>query len=415
MNNQNKIILHCDLNNFFASVECLDHPELDGLPVAVCGSIEDRHGIILAKNEAAKKYGIKTAEVVWQAQMKCKDLILLPPNMDKYIHFSKMARDIYAQYTDLIEPFGIDECWLDVTGSTMLFGSGEEIANKIREHIKRELKLTISVGVSFNKIFAKLGSDIKKPDAVTCIRRENFKDIVWGLNSSELLGVGKATCAQLKKYGINTIGDIARSEQEFITQILGKNGTGLWEFANGKGGAVINHQSDVDIIKSVGNSTTCKNDLVNSDEVWHVIYALAESVAGRLRKHQQLAGGIQISVKDNTLSVKEFQAPLPFYTRYPKDLADEGLRLFKKNYHFGNNVRAVGIKAINLIADNQSVQYSMLYDQQKINEHESLEDKIALLRERYGENSISRASLMIKNKASAKIEQDYTSLPGKMK
>ncbi|MEG0692471.1 MAG: DNA polymerase IV [Oscillospiraceae bacterium] len=392
-----KIILHCDLNNFFASVECRKHPELANSPVAVCGNVKERHGIILAKNEAAKKYGVKTAETIWQAKLKCPDLLLFPPHMEEYVSWSQKVKSIYSQYTDLIEPFGIDECWLDVTGSRLLFGNGEEIANKIRKHIKTELKLTISVGVSFNKVFAKLGSDIKKPDAVTCITRDNFKKIVWELPSCDLLGVGKATCNQLKKYGIHTIGDVANTEKEFIIKILGKNGEQLWHSANGDGDTCVAHQNEFEAIKSIGNFTTCPKDLINEDDVWKVIYRLSETVAARLRKHELLANGIQISVKDNNLLTREFQTSLPVSTRHPKELANVGITLFKKHYHWENHVRALGIKAIYLTDENQSVQCSMFMNQQKINEQEQLEDKVCILRERYGQQSLLRASLMTKS------------------
>lgn len=405
------IILHCDLNNFYASVECREHPELKQYPIAVCGSVEDRHGIVLAKNDLAKKAGVLTAEVIWQAKAKCPNLIIVPPNMDKYISISKKVRKIYSDYTDLIEPFGIDECWLDVSGSTLLFGNGYEIAYKIKERIKAELGLTISVGVSFNKIFAKLGSDMKKPDAITCIDKDNFKTNVWPLSANELLGVGKATYNKLQNYGINTIGEMAGATSEFLKSILGKNGEALWFFANGLSSDKVAHESASEVAKSVGNSTTANKDLTSRDEVWHVMYQLSESVTKRLREQGLLAGGIQISVKDNTLSSSEWQAPLPFYTRYPKDLCDLGISLFEKQYHWQNNVRAIGITAINLVLDNQSVQCSFLYDQEKIIEHEALEEKIAVLRKRYGDLAIQRASLLIKP-PTKKEAYDQSSLPG---
>ncbi len=405
------IILHCDLNNFFASVECLDHPELKNYPIAVCGSVEDRHGIVLAKNMLAKNTGVKTGEAIWQAKAKCPDLVLVPPNIDRYIKFSKEVRDIYSNYTDLIEPFGIDECWLDVSGSTLLYGNGYDIAYKIKEYIKREVGLTVSVGVSFNKIFAKLGSDMKKPDAITCITKENFKETVWPLQACELLGVGKATYNRISKYGINTIGDIANSDISFLTSILGKNGEALWYFANGVGSDKVTNQDKISIMKSIGNSSTCSQDLTTQEEVWRVMFSLAESVTKRLRNHGLLAGGVQISVKDNTLSSREFQAPLPFNTRHPKDLSNVGIYLFEKNYQWQNNVRAIGIKAINLIPDNESIQCSLLHDQTKIIELDALEEKVCSLRERFGNNAILRASLM-GNTKSKQQKFDETSLPG---
>lgn len=407
-----KIILHCDLNNFFASVECFDHPELKAFPVAVCGDPQSRHGIVLAKNDKAKAFGVKTAEVIWQAKAKCPNLMVVPPHMERYIYFSKMAREIYSDYTDLIEPFGIDECWLDVTGSQLLFGNGEDIAIKIKERIKSDLGITASIGVSFNKVFAKLGSDMKKPDAITIIKKENFKEKIWSLNANELIGIGNSTSKKLEKFGIKTIGDLAISDRNFLADILGKNGEAIWCFANGIGGTVIAKQDEINIVKSIGNSTTCAVDLNENDEVWQVFYKLSESISKRLRTQNLISNGIQISIKDNVLATKEFQSQLPFSTRYPKDLATEAMQLFTDNYNWLNPVRAVGIRAINLIPDNSSIQYSLIHKQEKINEHDELEQKVFDLRNRYGENAVQRASLMNINEKFEKVKSDYSTLPG---
>lgn len=389
-----KTILHCDLNNFFASVECLKHPELKGYPVAVCGSIENRHGIILAKNEEAKKYGIKTAEVVWQAKQKCPDLVLLSPHMEEYHYYSCKVFDIYSQYTDLIEAFGIDECWLDVTGSNLLFGDGETIANTLRERIKKELSLTISVGVSFTKIFAKLGSDMKKPDAVTCITKENYQNKVWPLPVNELLGIGKSTMKTLDKFGIRTIGDLAKTDIEFLKKQLGKSGEYFHAAANGYSDDTVSNKDSYEAAKSIGNSTTCKSDLFNNDEAWTVFYSLAESVSARLRRHGFYARGIQITIKDNSLAVKEFQCSLNSPTRHPKELAQTAFALFTKHYDWSKPVRMLGIRTFHFTDDNQSIQYNMFSPPQKTDELEQLEAKIDILREKYGSSSIKRASLM---------------------
>ena len=211
----NRSILHCDMNNFYASVECMLDPSLRKYPVAVCGSVEERHGIVLAKNYAAKAFDVKTGDAVWQAKQKCKDLVIVPPHYEEYIKYSKLARSVYSRFTDQVEPYGMDECWLDISGTEHIYGSPERVANKIRETIKFELGLTISVGVSFNKIFAKLGSDMKKPDAITVIEKDTFRDKIWGLPASDLLGVGRATQRVLDSYCIRTIGDKERQLQYF--------------------------------------------------------------------------------------------------------------------------------------------------------------------------------------------------------
>lgn len=400
-----KAILHCDLNNFFASVECLKHPELKGYPVAVCGSTENRHGIILAKNEEAKKYGIKTAEVVWQAKQKCPDLVLLSPHMEEYHHFSQKVFDIYSLYTDLIEPFGIDECWLDVTGSRLLFGDGEAIANRLREHVKNELKLTISVGVSFTKVFAKLGSDMKKPDAVTCITIENYMSKVWPLPSSDLLGVGKNTAKLLQKFGIHTIGELAQTDISFLTKQLGKSGEYFHAAANGYSDTVVSHKDIREEAKSIGKSTTGRVDLRNNDEVWTMFYGLSESICARLRSHGFYAQGIQITIKDNLLSVKEFQCALVTPTRHPKELAQAAFALFTKHYLWENPIRMLGIRTFNLTSSNQSMQYSLFSLPQKTDELEQLEAKVDCLRAKFGVDSIKRASLMIEDT----VEQEKNS------
>lgn len=389
-----KSILHCDLNNFFASVECLDFPELKNVPMAVCGSVEDRSGIVLAKNELAKKMGVKTAEVIWQAKRKCPDLVCVKPHMSKYIEMSKKVFDIYCEYTDLVEPFGIDECWLDVTGSSLLFGSAEEIAFTIKERIKSELGLTISVGVSFTKTFAKLGSDIKKPDAITIITPDNFKQVVWPLPANDMIGIGGSTYKKLIKYGMRTIGDIAKNDIDLLTSILGKSGEAIWYSSNGTLSGTVAHQNEHTVAKSIGNSTTTRVDLTNDDEVWQTMYYLAESVSTRLREQRLLATGVQISVKNSNLITKEFQAPLEQFTRHPKKLAELGIYLFKKNYNWALNVHAIGIRAINLVMDDEAMQLNIMASHEKFDELETLEEKVYSLRKRFGKNSVTRASLI---------------------
>ena len=246
-------VLHCDMNNFYASVECMLDPALREYPVAVCGSVEERHGIVLAKNYKAKAFNVQTGDAVWQAKQKCKDLVIVPPHFEEYIKYSKLARSVYERYTDQVEPYGMDECWLDISGTSGIFGSPEKVANEIRETIKFELGLTISVGVSFNKIFAKLGSDMKKPDAVTVIEKDTFKDKIWGLPASDLLGVGRATRKVLDRYAIRTIGDLANTDPDLLKRWLGKNGVALWQFANGLDCSAVAKTDFVSPVKSVGH------------------------------------------------------------------------------------------------------------------------------------------------------------------
>ncbi len=305
-----RVILHSDLNNFYASVECLYNPKLRGKPVAVAGDPEQRHGIVLAKNYEAKAFGVATGDPLWMARKKCPHILFTPPHYDLYIRYSEMARKIYSDYTDLVEPFGLDECWLDVSGSTGLFGSGRKIADNIRRRIQFELGVTASVGVSFNRVFAKLGSDMKKPDATTVIDSAHFQETIWPLPASDLLYVGKATARKLAGYGIHTIGDLAQTDTNFLNRLLGKNGLMLWLFANGRDTSEVSGFGSKGIVKTIGNSTTAPRDLITDEDIKITLYVLSESVAERLRACDFLCRTVQISIRDNRLQSCERQGRL---------------------------------------------------------------------------------------------------------
>lgn len=389
---KDRIILHCDLNNFFASVSLLFNPTLKNLPVAVCGDKENRHGIVLAKNENAKKYGVKTAEAIFEAKKKCPELVILPPMMEEYRRYSKKVREIYARYTDMIEPFGIDECWLDVTGSTMLFGNGKEIADKIRNDIKNELGITISVGVSFNKIFAKLGSDMKKPDAVTVISKENFKEKVWPLPVSDLLFAGRKTADKLRSVGIYSVGDVAACDTALLERLLGKNGTELKKYALGEDCSPVVTPSADDKPKSIGRSVTGAKDFTCFDDVWSVFLNLSQTVSDELRGHSLFAGGVQVHIRTSSLNVKEFSRSFPDTTNSALTIAKRGMELLRQNYNFAEPLRSVGIKAINLKAFETAVQEDIFGNAERQAEKEKIEASIYELRKSFGESSITRAS-----------------------
>ena len=391
---KDRIILHCDLNNFFASVSLLYNPTLKDLPVAVCGDKENRHGIVLAKNEAAKKYGVKTAEAIFEAKAKCPQLVTLPPIYEKYNEFSIKAHKIYERYTDMIEPFGIDECWLDVTGSTILFGSGEEIADKIRKDIKKELGLTVSVGVSFNKIFAKLGSDMKKPDAVTVINRENFKVKVWSLPVSDLLFVGKKTCEKLKSCGINTIGDVTICDDKTLVRLIGKSGLDLKRYAKGEDNSPVVTPTENDKPKSIGRSTTLSKDFSDNESVKKAFLKFSEEICDTLRQKQLYAGGVQVHIRTASLVVHEFSFTFTDTTNSALILANRGFDLFCKNYTFGESLRSVGLRAINLKANNLATQQDLFGEDEKQAEIEKIEDSIYKLRKKFGSSSIKRGSTL---------------------
>ena len=389
-----KIILHCDLNNFFASVSLLSNPTLYNLPVAVCGNQEERHGIVLAKNEIAKRYGVKTAEAIWEAKAKCPELVILPPDYKKYQEYSAATRNIFARYTDLIEPFGIDEAWLDVTGSTLLFGDGKAIADKIRQDVKKELGLTVSVGVSFNKVFAKLGSDMKKPDAITVISRENFKDLVWPLPVTDLLFVGKSTAKKLFDFGVLTIGDLTKCSNETLERMLGKNGLQLKSFALGNDVSPVVTPNENDRPKSIGRSVTPPSDINTPEEVWKIFISVAEDIARQLRHHGLYAGGLQVHTRTTTLKVKEFSRVLSVPLDTSMSIAKKGMQLFEECYKWDIPLRSVGLRAVYLKDDNFAVQQDMFGTSDDLSSDEEIEKSIETVRERFGNKSISRGRII---------------------
>lgn len=381
------------MNSFYASVEMMLNPKLRGKAVAVCGSTEERHGIVLAKSELAKKAGVKTGMVNWQARRICPSLIIVPPQYDQYLKYSKLAHEIYWRYTDLVEPFGMDECWLDVTGSS-IYGTGTKIADKIRQAAKNELGLTVSIGVSFNKIFAKLGSDMKKPDAITEITTENFKEKVWPLPVSELLYVGSATKRKLESYGVHTIGQLAAVDPRILKRWFGINGLKLWRYASGTDTSRVMQKDFISPIKSVGHGITCTADLENDEEVYKVILELSQDVGHRLRINELSATGVQLWVRANDLSVTQFQCKLPYKTQIPSEIANAGFKLFLERYNWTIRVRAVTIRATGLVPQDQPEQISMFLNYGRHDKLCRVQDAVEDIRRRFGDKAIYNAVLM---------------------
>lgn len=389
-----RTILHSDMNCFYASVEMMLDPSLCGKAVAVCGSTENRHGIVLAKSELAKKAGVKTGMVNWEARQRCPDLIMVKPQYEQYLKYSELARNIYQRYTDQVEPYGMDECWLDVGGSRSVCGSGMEIAEDIRKTVKEELGLTVSIGVSFNKMFAKLGSDMKKPDAITEIRKAEFKEKIWPLPASDLLFVGRATTAKLEQYGITTIGGVANADPQFLKRLLGVNGLGLWRSASGLDDSPVMHKDFVSPIKSVGHGITCTADLENEDEVWKVILELSQDIGHRLRIHKLKASGVQISIRSNDLGFRQYQAPLTLATQSPSVIAHKAIQIFRDNYHWIMPLRAVTVRAINLHPKNEPEQIDLFTDMRQLERLDRLDDCIEDIRRRFGKRAVFQACLL---------------------
>ena len=389
-----RTILHSDCNGFFASVECLYNPQFRDKPVAVCGDKDKRHGIILAKNEIAKKFNVKTGEAIWQAQQKCPQLVTASAHYDRYIRFSKLCRKIYSDYTDKIEPFGLDEAWLDVTGSTLAYGSGEEIAQEIRHRIKSELGITVSIGVSFNKIFAKLGSDYKKPDAVTVITKDNYKDIVWKLKASDLLYVGRATERKLHKLGIFTIGDLANFPLELLRKKFGKWADILHSFSNGLDFSPVLKSDEVNAVKSIGNSTTAIRDLTCFDDVKITFMVLCDSVCRRMREQGFRAKTVCINIRDTDLFTITRQKKLIRPTNLTSDIQKACLELFKENCNFEKNIRSLGVSVTDFESDSSSLQSSFFIDENNALKLEQLDCTLDNIKNRFGSFSIRPAKLM---------------------
>ncbi len=393
-----RIIIHSDMNSCYASVECSLNPELKGKPVAVGGSEENRHGIILAKSEEAKKYGVKTGETIWKAKQKCPDLIIIEPHFEQYIKYSKLAHQIYARYTDRIEPMGLDEVWCDLTGSIKAFGSVENICKEIREAFKNELGITVSIGVSFNKIFAKLGSDLAGKDSVCFITAEDFKEKIWHLPATAIMGVGRSTGETLRRYGINTIGELAACDSEWLKEVFGVTGYDLWKYANGFDNSQVMPDGYSYPIKSIGHGTTCSSDLVNRQEVWEVFLSLAQSVSKQLKENQLEATGVQIAVRDNRFVTKQFQKNTDFATQSATEIARTAIELFDKNYTWANDVRAVSIRAINLQQEGSCFQLDFLKDYAGHERQKKIDDAVLNIRNKFGNNAIFNCCLMTAEK-----------------
>ena len=387
-----RVIFHCDLNCFFASVELLDKPALWDVPVAVCGDPKSRHGIILAKNEPAKKRGVQTAETVWQAKKKCPVLVLLPPHHELYEVYSRRVNEIYGRFTDLVEPFGIDESWLDVTGSLHLFGGdARALADRIRATVKAETGLTVSVGVSFNKVFAKLGSDLKKPDATTVIPPEGWRDIVWPLPVGDMLFAGRSTQRVLGQYGIETIGQLAACPEEMAEQLLGKMGGQLWRYANGLDNSPVRPGHQREPVKSVGNGTTFPADLVRWEQIRQGLAPLCDSVATRLRRQRLYAGGVSVTLKGADFKTVSRQMRLDEPTHLMRDIWETAQELARQIWKAPTPIRAMTVTALYVTEDGQAYRQMDLLGQtsaKRSERQEKLESAVDAIREKYGSGAI---------------------------
>ena len=395
--NSGRIVLHSDLNNFFASVECKKNPELWDVPVAVCGRREDRHGIVLAKNEKAKRAGVKTAEAIWQAKQKCPHLVIVPPDYDEYVRYSAMVKKIYSDYSDRVESFGMDEAWIELTGDINIktLEDGRKVAEEIRQRIKKEIGLTVSIGVSDNKVFSKLASDYKKPDAVTVFGPFNYESAVKELDIGEMLFVGRSAKSRLHLYGINTIGDMASSNELFLKTVLGKNGIKMYYDACGANTSIVTRIGEsATETKSVGNSVTLPKDLENIEEVKTMIHLLSDKVAWRLRNGGFACRTVCISVRDTSLVTTEKQCPVK-RTSNSIEIAHAAIELYLKSYDVTKPVRSMGVRCTNLVNTKEHVQLDMFDNDEFFRNKREMMDKVMdKIRMKYGMSLIYPASTM---------------------
>ena len=390
-----RIILHCDLNNFYASAECVSHSEWKDVPLAVCGDPSKRHGVVLAKNELAKKAGIKTGDVIWQARQKAPNLLVVPPHFEMYMAYSKQMFKLYNEYTDMVEPFGADECWLDVTGSTKIFGDGKQIADLIRERVKKESGLTCSVGVSFNKVFAKLGSDLKKPDATTVIDRSNFKRLIWNLRADEMLMVGKRTYERLKKLNINTIGELANADPKVLKSHFGINGLKMKAYASGEDNEPVREAVLSRDVKSIGHGMTAVRDIETIDDARDLIYYLSEKVGARMRKANVRGTLVSVGMRDSALFSIVRQRALPMPTYSSTEIAENALKVYSDNWN-GDPMRTITVSVSKLSEGDAPRQLSFFDDGTRNAKLEKLDETLDMLSAKYG-NMVHRASLLGKD------------------
>ena len=395
--NTDRVILHCDCNSFFASVETALNPEYKNVPMAVCGSVEDRHGIVLAKNEIAKKYKIETAETVYSAKRKCPSLVIVEPHHDEYVKFSRRVNDIYARFTEQIEPFGIDESWLDVTASQKIFGSGIEIAEAIRKQVREEIGITVSIGVSFNKVFAKLGSDYKKPDAITVLSRDNYKSVIYPLPASALIYVGKKTERALYTMGIKTIGELASVSKQMLVSRFGKAGEQLYKSANGLDDSPVVSLSLSDDAKSISNGFTFKHNLLGRDE-WKIgVNYLCEDIGSKLRKNSQKCSTVAVTIKDSELAIIQRQRQLDKPTDISKEIATLAYEIILDEWEPHKPIRMITVSVSNMIKSESFSEQINMFDNSSYEKREkdsNLEDALDKIRQKYGSESIVHGSII---------------------
>ena len=414
-------VLHSDINCGYAQIECQARPELRGKPVVVGGDEEARHGIVLAKNLIAKRAGVKTAMALWEARKACPGLVVVPPDYRLYMDVSRRAREIYYDYTARGEPFGPDEAWLDVTGTRRCLGlSPAEIAREVSERMVAELGISVSVGVSWNKIFAKFGSDYKKPDAVTVITRENYREVVWQAPVRDLLYVGPATERKLHSSGIDTIGQLACASDELLRNRLGKMGFVLRGFARGQDATEVKpyDRDAADVmreIKSYGNGLTAPRDICDPQSAKAYVWMLAESVAQRMREGRARARTVSVGARAaDDLCTRSRQCKLPVATDVTLEVARAAWGLLRElePLDASHPLRGIHVRASDLEPADADLQASLFDPLPRRTEMRELDASVDDLRRRYGNKCVVwGAQLVDEGAASVDAKADNTVHP----
>ena len=387
-----RTIFHCDINNCFASIEMAREPNLRGKAIAVCGDPQSRRGIVLAKSEAAKRCGVATGDPLWMACQKCPSIVFVPPHFELYEAYSRELRRYYGRYPPLVEPFGLDECWLDLTDNVRHGTSAEELAETIRTDIKRIFDITVSIGVSFNKVFAKLGSDMKKPDAVTYIPYESFREKIWHLPVSDLLDVGRATARRLRDVGIVRIGQLAQARREGIAKLLGKNGARLWMWANGYDDSPVLSETHTRVRQSLGHGTTLPADATCLAQLRPWIMSLAERIAIGLQGESLAGHGIQVYVRDALLRFETYQYRDDSRYEASESIAKAALGIIAQRYSWDLPVHGVGIRIYDLF-DTRAPYQNVLFkhfDAERNARVCRIDSVVASVQEKYGATALSR-------------------------
>lgn len=406
--NTGRVVLHADLNNFFASVECHDNPSLAEKPVAVCGDPEKRHGIVLAKNELAKRYGVTTGEPIFRAKAKCPSLLTVPARYDRYMYFSRGVREIYRRYTDRVEPFGMDEAWLELTENREVksIADGAKTADEIRKAVYAEFGITLSVGVSDNKVFAKLGSDYKKPDAVTVFSSREYETIIARLPISEILFAGAATTARLRSFGLLTVGQVAESSPYFIKSILGKNGLTLRRYCRGEDESRVAFFGQCAPIKSMSNSTTPPRDITDFAMAKQILSSLCDTVCSRLRAENLKCGGVGLHLRDTALRCSERLCTLEKPISCARDMLKVAMRLLHENVDLRTTpLRSIGVRATALSGAEKEPQLSLFSENTA--KRDILDRTTDMLRKRYGDGILRTAFDLCDTDGAAQIERGY--------